>query len=208
MIGVIMTVWIKHDPTTSDSAAVALTLAQVLRRLLLWTAVCSVSAAPSFFWAAEEYNHLAMVTGIACFIAAMTAITCTQAFERFKRRRFVRRTLYIGYGVRVLLSLAFPIGAMADLWPGCFSIAIVEETGLEGASYVGTLLITLIQGTFLNVILMIFMLLVQGFQRLFLRSPAPENCCHQCRYDLRASTTSAVCPECGTPIRAERREAA
>ena len=59
----------------------------------------------------------------------MTALTCTQAFQRFKARPFVRRSMYIGYAGRVLLSLAFPIGMFADMWPGVFSIAAVEAMG-------------------------------------------------------------------------------
>ena len=184
-----------------------LTQRDVFKRLALWTGVCSISAAPSFIWAAQEFDRLAMITGVLLFIIAMTAMTCTRTFEHFEARPFVRRTLYIGYGGRLLISIAFPIGMFVDLWPGVISMELVQSLGLETRAFLGTLLITLVQGGILNVILMLFMGLVQGFQRLFLKPPPPTHCCHRCRYDLRASAASAVCPECGTPIRDERRRA-
>jgi predicted Zn-ribbon and HTH transcriptional regulator len=179
----------------------------VLRRLLLWTVVCGISAAPSFYWAmADQFDVLAMVTGVVVFIFALTALTSTRRFMRFRDRPFVRRTLYIGYGLRVLVSLIFPAGLMLDMVPGLFSISAVQALGVPEKSYVGTLMITLVQGSILNAILSVLMMLMWGAQRLVFRVPAsPEHACTKCGYDLRGSTRSARCPECGAahePIRA------
>src|SRR4051812_40166526 len=123
----------------------------VFRRLALWTAICTVSAAPSFVMAGgldrhQRFNTDAMVFGVAVFIFLYTALTSTAAFERFHNRPFVRRTLYIGYAVRMGMSLAFPIGVGADIMPGIVSVRCVESLELNVRSFTGTFLITLVQG--------------------------------------------------------------
>ena len=151
--------------------------ATLLRRLALWTLICCVSAAPSFYWAdhngtnGARFDRSAMVVGVALFIVAYTALTSTTAFERFHNRPFVRRTLYIGYGVRLALSLAFPIGMGADLFPGLLSVSLVEKSGLRPYSFEGTLATTVVQGAILNVLVFLFMLLVYGIQRLTMKPP-------------------------------------
>src|SRR5687767_15817356 len=109
----------------------------ILRRLILWTIICCASAAPSFAIAYDEHDPAAMVAGVVLFILLYTAATSTSAFERFHRRPFVRRTLYIGYGLRLILSAVFPLGLsskgpgvilmFADLWPGLVSLKIVQD---------------------------------------------------------------------------------
>ena len=153
----------------------------LLRRLLLWTAICSVSAAPSFYFAhVGEFNHSAMVVGVCLFILAYTAATSTAAFERLRRRPFVRRTLYIGYGLRLFLSALIALGPIAvptrivlfaDAWPGYLSVMLVKQL-MQPETFSGTLLTTIVQGALLNIIIFIVMLLVYGFQRLFLKPPA------------------------------------
>ncbi len=172
----------------------------ILRRLWLWTLLCSVSAAPSFLWAMSEYSRPAMLTGVVIFILLYTATTSTQAFHRFSRRPFVRRTLYIGYGLRVLCSLLFPLGMLIDLWPGLLSVFISELFFSGASSFVFTLVTTLLQGTFLNIILGMFMLILYALQRAVCKPPPQnEGFCEKCGYDLRASYEFGRCPECGTP---------
>ena len=147
----------------------------ILRRFALWTLVCVVSAAPSFAVAYNQFHTGAMVLAVALFIVGYTALTSTAAFERFHRRPFMRRTLYIGYGARMALSIAFPIGVRADLFPGLISVGFVENVlKLEPQSFAGTFATTCVQGAILNTILVIFMAVVQGLQRLFCESPPRE----------------------------------
>lgn len=160
----------------------------VVRRLLLWTFICVVSAAPSFLFASHQFNHAAMIVGVCAFIAAYTAFTSTSWFNQLRRRPFVRRTLYIGYGTRLALSLlhglAFAIAVsgrptpwvfmLIDVWPGLLSVEIVRTLlAAETESFIGTLWTTLVQGTLLNIILLVFMLIVYLVQRLFM-TPPPE----------------------------------
>jgi hypothetical protein len=122
--------------------------------------------------------------GVCLFIALYTAATSTPAFERFHQRPFVRRTLYIGYGARLFLSMLMPLGLPVrgpeilflapDLWPGLLSVNVVEAIGLNPPSFAGTLATTIVQGALLNVAIFLFMLVVYGAQRLLL-PPPPEH---------------------------------
>ena len=144
----------------------------IFRRFLLWAAICCVSAAPSFAWAHEEFHRGAMVLGVALFTIAYTVFTSTERFERFHRRPFVRRTLYIGYGARMAASIVFPLGVGMDLLPGMLSVNLVQQgAGLDPHTFGGTLLTTIVQGTLLNVLLGLFMLFVYFVQRATMKPP-------------------------------------
>jgi hypothetical protein len=150
----------------------------ILLRLVLWTAVCTVCAAPSFYWARTDQGHPtnAMALGVGIFIVAYTIVTSTTAFERLRHRPFVGRTLRIGYALRLAISLGYPIGMAADLLPGLLAMRTVEEVfGIPFRSFRGTLATTLVQGVYLNVLLILFMLFIYGVQRLFAKAtPAPH----------------------------------
>jgi hypothetical protein len=145
---------------------------RLLRRFLLWTAVCVISAAPSWVFAAQEYDPVAMGAAVCLFIIAYTALTSTDAFDRFRARPFVRRTLYIGYGARVALSIVFPLAIFADGIAGVWSLQIVRGVaGYDPSSFTGTFLTTCVSGALLNVFVFMFMAVVYAFQRAFLRPP-------------------------------------
>lgn len=147
-------------------------LTTIVRRLVLWTIVCVVSAVPSFMWASQEFDRRAMTVGVALFILAYTALTSTAAFDRFHARPFVRRTLYIGYGARLAVSLVFPLGMGLDMLPGMLSVSLVEGLlGNQQRTFAGTLATTIVQGTLLNILLTIFMAAVYGTQKRFMQPP-------------------------------------
>ena len=59
----------------------------------------------------REPQHMgAMLCGIAVFILVYTILECTQVYHRVMRQPFVYRTVLIGYGTRVVISILFPIG--------------------------------------------------------------------------------------------------
>ena len=173
-----------------------------LRRLGLWTAVCGISAIPSFTLAAKgNCSVLGMLCGIALFVIAYTAVTGTDFARQLRRRDFVRRTLLIGYGTRLTVTV-FPYGWIVDFVPGMLSTIIVEffvsSVNAFLQTFGGALITTVIQGTFLNIILLMYMWIVYGIQRAFCTPPVPEGCCLACGYNLTGNV-SGRCPECGKP---------
>jgi hypothetical protein len=156
------------------------TRGDVARRATLWTVLCSVCALPSFLFAAPRFNVPAMVVGVVLFIILYTFATSTPAFLRFREKPFVRRTLYIGYVTRVVISIIFPLGMIVDFFPGLISVTTIAVfvdnpragPGLGSAmDFFGTLLTTILQGTLVNAVLGIYMAVVWGFQRIFLKLP-------------------------------------
>ena len=81
----------------------------IVRRFILWSLVCWVSAAPSFGLVtlgrtggrnseAGGFDPWAMACAITLFSILYTTLTTSAAFDRFHRIRGVRRTLYIATG--------------------------------------------------------------------------------------------------------------
>jgi len=188
----------EHDDVVPEPSIGPVT---VLRRLAIWTVTCTVSAGPGFAIALSEgFDPAGMLVGIGLFIVGLTAISCTSAFERRLRRPFVRATLYTGYGVRMALSMAFPLAIFVDIWPGIVTMAVAEQMGFRQQGFASALVHTVIQGALMNFIVGAFMVVVYLGLRQFVPPRRTRGIpCPTCGYDRRGSDPSSACPECGGP---------
>ncbi|MBP86771.1 MAG: hypothetical protein CMJ64_08650 [Planctomycetaceae bacterium] len=151
-----------------------------LRAFGRWTLICAISAAPSFFWGcalhAEPHQLAAMICGILVFVLAYTLIECTHYYHQIISLPHVHRTAILGYGTRVLISVIFPVGLFVDMFTGMWAVTFVQQLfpnslevghGKSAASFLQVFITTIVQGTFLNGLLLIYMLVVYSILRLF-----------------------------------------
>jgi hypothetical protein len=113
-----------------------------------------------------------MAAGIATFVAIYTLAELSRFYQRLAERRFVRRTIAIGYGTRLGISIIFPIGMTLDMMVGMISVSLVEGPIIESSelaepAFWVVYLTTLMQGFLLNLILGGYMLVVYAVQLLF-----------------------------------------
>ena len=113
-----------------------------------------------------------MLAGILVFIGIYTVAECSPLYQRVSNRPHMRRTLIVGYGTRMAISIIFPIGLMVDMFTGVLAVAVVQETlfqtdGVQDALVLAVFLTTLVQGLLLNLILMAYMLVVFAAQWLW-----------------------------------------
>ena len=140
-----------------------------------------------------------MVLGVVLFALAMIAASSTNRFYWFSRRPFVRRTLYIGYSLRIAASIILPIGMFIDLPSGLFVIMITDNLFRSENEFLATLVATLLQGTALNIIVGLAMVPIWGIQKVWiLPKPLHATSCAKCGYDRVATSAGAPCPECGS----------
>ena len=155
-------------------------------KLKLWTIVCVLSAAPSFYWSlAVKANIIAMIIGVVLFILGYTITTSSNFYKKLEQKLFLFKALKWAFKVRVLYSIIslflFFIPAhcrsfnVLDFWLGWVSIsitdALVPNNNLNfnndlPANFLPTLFTTITQGILLS--LAVFALAVVFW--LFLRT--------------------------------------
>ena len=168
-------------PTTVEDISVAPQEYQppnLVVTFLKWFLICMVSAAPSFYLGMMGRDTIrvpAMLTGIMIFVFAYTYVDMRYMRPKSFANRALRTTFRIGYGTRITASILFLPGMFMDMWLGLISVGIVaaipglsdvtasrHDFGETSAvrSFVSVLLTTLIQGTLLNIVLGVYMLVV------------------------------------------------
>ena len=147
-----------------------------IKTLLSWTVICGVSSIPSFLLGLNFCDTSTAIGGM--FVGIML---CALAYTYLDLQLFrswrtsnpaFRRAMQISFGVRLTASALFPIGVAADMWTGMLSVVIVNSAsqtlgGIDTFPVHGnnmgpitTGLCTILQGTFLSIILFIFMTVV------------------------------------------------
>lgn len=155
-----------------------------------WLFVCVCAAAPSFFIGGNMGGWrfpavLGMVIGVLIFVAGYTALEFTAVIQQKMTNPVSRRAAWIAYLTRVGISIVYPIGAIADIFPGAFAVGISSAiTGIQGgiggaqhqASGVSPWVecfqftfTTIVQGILLNLVLFAFMGIAWVFCNLFSR---------------------------------------
>jgi hypothetical protein len=138
----------------------------------VWLGICSLAALPSFMIAAGEgYDAAGMSLGVLVFVVVYVAVSCTDnVTRRWTADRAFRTTAIVGYSLRLILGLVFPLGVMVDIWPGALAVELVGSLPLAPRGFLAALLTTLVQGCFLNLILAVFMSVLYVIMKSFMRS--------------------------------------
>jgi hypothetical protein len=148
--------------------------------LLRWFVICSFCAAPSFFCGTamgrEPAHVLGMFCGILCFVVGYAIAECSELYRQISTWPYVKATLQIGYGLRIAISIIFPVALTLDITLGMLSVAIARKLGLhihEGpntdaglSEFVAFFVTTLIQGAMMNFLLFGFMAIVYLSMRM------------------------------------------
>jgi hypothetical protein len=152
---------------------------RALIALCWWTLICGLSAAPGFVLGLQTDAAVpGMIAGIATFIIGYTLLSCTPFAERLYSNRIWRRTIHIGYGTRMALSIAsglawvgFPLPIFLDVWCGLVGIAVSRHLVGDEKGLAFGYLATLVDGVLLNIILAVFMLIVYTICRKVMPPP-------------------------------------
>lgn len=171
------------SPSAADEAAVAAVDACPIPRsrphwaFVRWFFICYACAAPSFFlgsgFGSTSVRFAGMTCGIFVFVLLYTAAECSDALRGWRAQPGVERTLAIGFGLRVAISLIFPIGLYLDMFLGIFAVGLstrlgfpVEQRGFGSAwvEFANFFVTTLVQGGLVNLVLFGFMLLMYAAQ--------------------------------------------
>ncbi len=152
----------------------------VLRSFAKWSIICSISAAPSFFWGFSVHQEISriasagMISGIAVFIVAYSLVECTRFYKRLHDVPLLMRAIKIGYWTRIMMSIIFPVALFLDMFTGMISLSLTQSLFAE-PSFWSVFATTLLQGTLLNILLFGYMGVLYTVQilwiRLFSKSP-------------------------------------
>ncbi|MCC9644497.1 hypothetical protein LOC71_19670 [Rhodopirellula sp. JC740] len=128
--------------------------------VLKWSLICGIAAIPSFYlgFIVTGQQAIGMLVGIGIFIAGYVwgdYITRPRPWRRSRRVQLTMRTVYI---LRLIASLAVPVGMVTDMFFGMLAVMFVTGfTGQVGEgselSFFATVVTTIVQGVLLNLVM-------------------------------------------------------
>ncbi len=139
----------------------------------IWTVICSVAAAPSFFlgMGVTDGEIAGMIMGISIFIGIYSWADLATRSKKWRRDATIRSTLRWTYGVRLVVSICFPVGFFVDLMCGFLTVELTQMLTHQSLTssrmmhgFQPALLATLIQGTLLNAVLAVFAAALYGIR--------------------------------------------
>lgn len=175
---------------------------------------CLLGSLSSFVWSGE-YHVIGRAVGIAFWMGVYGLIGASFWFRARLRNPAFRNAVAITLMLRAALSIMLPCGFVVDIFPGIMAINAVhlltgddsdpnllKEPAPFGMTIGGTAICAILQGLFLNLMLLP---VIFAFYRQYLWQLAQKakdqgipRTCLRCGYDLRGSLEFGRCPECGT----------
>jgi hypothetical protein len=166
-----------HEQSSEAVVPGGFTLMQGLRSLGLWTAICGVTAIPSFIWACnvvdDAWRVHAMSLGILLFAVAYTLLDLQILRSGCGRDPLLKRAVFTGFALRLTASAIFPLGMIVDVLPGMLSVVLVQAVW-PGSSVAQQnmpapmiFVVTLVQGVLLSTILWCCILMLYGLLQIF-----------------------------------------
>lgn len=147
-----------------------------------WLVICLISAAPSFVMALVLARDsvvdeiVGMFLGIFVFVGLYTFAEMRPQVQALLSDPRKRLTAKIGYGIRIGISILFPVGLYLDIAVGFISVSITTALAGGGSEndvggFTFHFFTTLVQGTLLNLILLTLMLFIYVLVLAFHRKP-------------------------------------
>jgi hypothetical protein len=160
------------EPIVSSAERVPRLPGRVVVHFGRWLLICGTSGGTSFAWGLSVSDHPlripAMAFGIVLYALGYTVLDRAVLQPRMAASRLFRRAFVMGFAIRILCSLIFPVGLMIDMFPGVLSVGVAQHVFGGGSggrallSVGGILAATLLQGLLLNCILWTLIALIYG----------------------------------------------
>ena len=113
----------------------------------------------------------------------------------------MRKSMYIGYGIRIALSILFPVGIVIDALTGIVTMLMLDSlTQLSRQEFAIAFIGTFIQGTLMNILVSIGVVMIWliPWWNTKSRDGTTDHLCNECLHNLRGIPKNSPCPECGT----------
>ena len=184
----------------------------ILRRIVFWIGICSISASPSLSLTLrdDEFPTSALILGILTFATGAGIMTSLPWVRGMTRHPRLRKSVLVAYIIRTVFASIPLAPVMIDLWVGMIAIGTggllfdLLQSAWQGAPpsylpFLSTYFLVLWQGVLLNMLVWVIVLFAWLFQRIFMTTPirGAGEACPGCQYDLRSTPPGCPCPECG-----------